>query len=72
MIMVAMRPEARKGKTFDHFLVGHDLIRTGDEHAIDTLDPYGMLKNDRFAPRTGDHKAAVIWCMSDCAPLMPE
>ena len=65
-------PKAREGQTLDHFLVGHDLVRTRSQYAIDALNSGRMLEGDRLAPRASRHKAAMNWGIRDSAPLIAE
>src|SRR4030095_14526779 len=42
-------------QSFDHLLIGDDLVGTRRQEAVDALDREGMLECDRFVSRANGH-----------------
>src|SRR3984893_4551354 len=47
--------ERGERQTFDHLLIGDDLVSAGRQQAIDALDPERVFESDGFPPRACGH-----------------
>ena len=52
--------ERRERQSFDHLLIGDDVIGSRRQQAVDTPDPKRMLKRDGFTPRAHGHATTVV------------